>query len=355
MIYATVIISFIINLINSPLVSSSWWSLGIPTSHKEILEIKPTSAKAHCRGLSSLEDNQKQLCELNHHILQAISKGAKLGIDECQHQFRRNRWNCTTFDDHPKIFGSVVESRSREKAYIYAISAAGLSYTVTKACSQSLLANCSCDNGIRSKTTKGKWNWGGCSDDIQYGSLFSRSFLDSLEDNSTADGLMNLHNNEAGRSILKSKMERVCKCHGVSGSCTMRVCWRKLGSFRGIGDELMKRFDGATKVRLVARKTKPRLKPITKEIKKPSRRDLVFLEPSLNYCERNETLKILGTQGRRCNATSLDTDSCKLLCCGRGYHTMVRSVQDKCNCKFIWCCRVDCQKCMVQKEEHFCN
>lgn len=89
---------------------------------------------------------------------------------------------------------------SREKAYIYAVSSAGLAYSVTKACSQSLLANCSCDNGITGKI-RGKWNWGGCSDDIQYGSMFSRLFLDSQEDNATAGGLMNLHNNEAGRRV----------------------------------------------------------------------------------------------------------------------------------------------------------
>lgn len=84
-------------------------------------------------------------------------------------------------------------------------------------------------------------------------------------------------------------MEKVCKCHGVSGSCTMRVCWRKLGSFRGIGDELMKKFDGATRVRLTHRNRKPRLKPVMKDMKKPTKRDLVFIDSSMNYCERNKT------------------------------------------------------------------
>lgn len=37
--------------------------------------------------------------------------------------------------------------------------------------------------------------------DINYGVIFSRRFIDSQESNETAAGLMNLHNNEAGRRV----------------------------------------------------------------------------------------------------------------------------------------------------------
>lgn len=36
---------------------------------------------------------------------------------------------------------------------------------------------------------------------MNYGVLFSRRFIDSQESNETAAGLMNLHNNEAGRRV----------------------------------------------------------------------------------------------------------------------------------------------------------
>lgn len=37
-------------------------------------------------------------------------------------------------------------------------------------------------------------------------------------------------------------LQTECKCHGVSGSCTVRTCWRTLPSFRQIGDALMKKY-----------------------------------------------------------------------------------------------------------------
>lgn len=45
-------------------------------------------------------------------VMQAIATGAKMGLEECQYQFRNNRWNCTTSSpsiDLEDIYGEVVE------------------------------------------------------------------------------------------------------------------------------------------------------------------------------------------------------------------------------------------------------
>jgi hypothetical protein len=39
---------------------------------------------------------------------QAIGVGAKIGIEECQHQFRMSRWNCTTYHNTTSIFGGIL-------------------------------------------------------------------------------------------------------------------------------------------------------------------------------------------------------------------------------------------------------
>jgi wnt family len=71
----------------------------------------------------------------------------------------------------------------------------------------------------------------------------------------------------------------------------MRVCWRKLPPFRQVGDLLISRFEGAAHVKLVERKRKrvKKLRPAHRDVKPPNRTDLVFLEESPDYCERNET------------------------------------------------------------------
>lgn len=149
------------------------------------------------------------------------------------------------------------------------------------------------------------WQWGGCSEDIRYGEKFSREFLDVREDANTALGLMNLHNNEAGRRVssylfyccklfivylqsIRSRMQRVCKCHGMSGSCSMRVCWRRLPPFRQVGEALYQRYEGASHVKFVERRRK-KLRAISSDLKKPNKTDLVYLDDSPDYCEKNET------------------------------------------------------------------
>lgn len=58
---------------------------------------------------------------------------------------------------------------SRETAYIHAINAASLSWSITRSCSRGDLTECSCDNSIRRKQRK--WQWGGCSE-VNYTILF---------------------------------------------------------------------------------------------------------------------------------------------------------------------------------------
>lgn len=185
-------------------------------------------------------------------------------------------------------------------------------------------------------------------------------------------------------------LQTECKCHGVSGSCTVRTCWRTLPSFRQIGDALMKKYYRARPVIAITPPPPPAIQVINqimsprccqrtnmgfpidstlqtlttsshhtsmemvpilgndaktqgklsdfprsrqdrrpvKKVNKPrrphlvlkktrlnggsgigqkripKRSELVFLQPSPNYCEPDLTQGSLGTQGRFCNRTS---------------------------------------------------
>lgn len=102
------------------------------------------------------------------------------------------------------VFFFLTSLGSREAAFVYAISSAGVVYALTRACSQGDLKTCNCDphKRGRGKDAKGEYDWGGCSDNINYGIKFAKAFIDAKERTvRDARALMNLHNNRCGRTV----------------------------------------------------------------------------------------------------------------------------------------------------------
>lgn len=283
--------------------------------------------------------------------MESVHIGARMAILECQHQFKNRPWNCTIFNDDT-VFGKVLKLGTRETAFVHALSAAGVAYSVTKACSTGKLDKCGCDRSFQGAATSGGFQWAGCSDNVHYGSAFSRSFVDVAErrkKQSSAHMLMNLHNNEAGRKTIENNIRLQCKCHGVSGSCELRTCWRVMPTFRDVGLMLKEKFDGATQTKLgmVGVGQRKGLVPVNPTFKPHTVDDLVYLTVSPNYCTRDNETDTQGTHGRQCNRTSKAIDGCELLCCGRGYVTRRERRVERCQCKFHWCCQVKCKECEV--------
>jgi len=144
-----------------------------------------------------------------------------------------------------------------------------------------------------------------------------------------------------------------CKCHGVSGSCSVRTCWNHLPAFRETGDRLRDRYDAASEVTFNRQGT--RLIQRNRAFNRPTRDDFVYIERSRNFCDADPVAGSVGTRGRKCNRKSAGTDGCDLMCCGRGYVTARRRVTERCRCKFHWCCRVECQLCEKTVETNTCK
>ncbi|MBV98776.1 Proto-oncogene Wnt-3, partial [Eschrichtius robustus] len=270
-----------------------------------------------CGSIPGLVPKQLRFCRNYIEIMPSVAEGVKLGIQECQHQFRGRRWNCTTIDDSLAIFGPVLDKATRESAFVHAIASAG---------------------------------WGGCSEDADFGVLVSREFADARENRPDARSAMNKHNNEAGRT---------CKCHGLSGSCEVKTCWWAQPDFRAIGDFLKDKYDSASEM-VVEKHRESRgwvetLRAKYALFKPPTERDLVYYENSPNFCEPNPETGSFGTRDRTCNVTSHGIDGCDLLCCGRGHNTRTEKRKEKCHCIFHWCCYVSCQECIRIYDVHTCK
>ncbi|XP_071810147.1 protein Wnt-16-like [Asterias amurensis] len=328
----------------------------IPASMDPDPAVQPPTGQSVCSLVPDLANEQRVVCEQRPDTIPVIGAGARLGIVECQRQFREERWNCTIHDQEQNAFGKVLKTASRETAFVYAITSAGVVHAVTKTCSMGNLTDCSCDVSRNGVFNEEGWQWGGCSDNVAYGVKIGKQFVDAAEDtDSKVRNAMNLHNNEVGRQIIQQFMTRQCRCHGVSGSCTVKSCWNTVPDFLVVGDYLKRKY--IQSVEVLNRPTKKRLRRKERSMRKVpiTMEELVHLERSPNYCVRDLSKGIMGTSGRECNRTSSGGDSCDLLCCGRGYNTQEVRLVERCDCKFIWCCEVKCRVCETVTDVFTCK
>jgi len=317
-----------------------------------------------CLALPSLTDKQRGLCEQLPETVEAVPYGTQQGLFECEYQFRNDRWNCTDNRDTARI-QSTLERGSKETAFLYAITSAGVVHTLARACSSGNLTECNCDKRYMGQNTPEGWKWGGCSDNLRYGVKFARKFIDApdkklLHEKGEIRNLMNLHNNEAGRRAISKLMLMKCRCHGVSGSCEFKTCWRSLPKFAEIGKYLKSKYDRSA-VKVSDKFKYPKLDRYRRGAKKMpdklpvNKKSLVYIQKSPDYCQDDAKAGVIGTAGRKCNAKSKGRDGCNFLCCGRGYRTEVVVEYEKCKCKFVWCCKVICRQCRRRKHYHTCN
>ncbi|XP_075986295.1 protein Wnt-7b-like isoform X2 [Anticarsia gemmatalis] len=311
-----------------------------------------------CARAAGLTERQRAMCRQSPAAIAAIGDGLRMAYAECRVQLAGRRWNCSGVGDSHH-FGHVMPLASREAAFTYAITSAGVTHALSAACARGDLPACQCTaNRRRGSSTADQFEWGGCGSGA-WGARTARRFLDARELERDARALMNLHNNRVGRKVVKELVRRECKCHGVSGSCAVRTCWRALPQFRAAAAALRDKYERSKHVALapaarrlvVARRHKhaPALQ------RAPRKADLVHLEPSPSYCEPDPAAGSLGTHQRHCNRTSRGEDGCESLCCGRGYSTVRRVVETKCRCRFHWCCRVTCDTCVARTELNICN
>ncbi|XP_049881340.1 protein Wnt-7b-like isoform X2 [Pectinophora gossypiella] len=318
-----------------------------------------------CARAAGLTDKQRAMCRQSPAAIAAVGDGLRMAYAECRAQLSGYRWNCSGVGDG-NHFGHVMPLATREAAYTYAITSAGVTHALSTACAKGDLPACGCStNRRRTVNPTEQFQWGGCGE-AAYGARFARRFLDARELEADARALMNLHNNRLGRKVselVKDLVRRECKCHGVSGSCALRTCWRALPQFPAVARALTDKYRRARHVtshppapathggHLVVRRARQN----AGVGRQPRKSELVYLEASPSYCEPDLVSGSLGTHGRHCNRTSRGEDGCETLCCGRGYNT-VRTVEEtKCRCKFHWCCRVTCEICVAVNEVHVCK
>nr|XP_018668824.1 uncharacterized protein LOC100175210 isoform X1 [Ciona intestinalis] len=359
-------------------------------------KINRIQARRMCDSFK-LTTSQRRKCKRDPGLPQVLSEATHIAALECQYQFRYERWNCSLGTTRIHI----LNKGNKETAFLFSISSAGLTHSIARACAKGHLRRCSCDDSYIGHVTDQSWRWGGCSDNVHYAAKFVRRFLRSRSTSRDIRAEVDKHNSDLGIRVVKSNLIEKCKCHGVSGSCTTKTCWRKVVPFYEISRKIKRAYDKAVKVgsinnlngrtrlirlrrsRLRQRKSarasmtssttqypnssappdrrnvasntfksnvplSGRSQSVLKE-ESPRNKELVYLENSPSYCRKSRYSE--GTKGRICE----NERSCHRMCCGRGYTTHVRVVRSSCECVMKWCCVVHCNTCTERKMIHTCR
>ncbi|KAG4065433.1 hypothetical protein HA402_002831 [Bradysia odoriphaga] len=371
-----------------------------------------------CRTVPGLTKEQLELCYRANDVTSAAIDGLELAVKECQLQFQWHRWNCSSLSSKKKNphTSNLLKKGYRESAFAFAVSSAGVAYNIARACSQGKLVSCGCDPSVNRKSltkslkesmqkdktfyldstsyqklndsaqkklqrirTTSRWKWGGCSHNLNFGIEFSELFLDSREKAGDIQSKINLHNNHAGRMAVANNMQIRCKCHGMSGSCQLKTCWKSAPDFRVVGKVLKQLFRKAVLVDqsnmgngspiIISKRTRKKHKSRNvghlprKTVRKYKKvgdlqkmeNSLFYYQRSPNFCDKDPSSDIQGTIGRRCNRTGIGSGSCASMCCGRGYNLLKERRVERCNCKFHWCCYVECEVCEIEEWISVCN
>jgi len=326
--------------------------------HYQRLALKHSSLREHiCNTMHTFGPFLKKLCIERTDLYLAVQQGFTEGIKTCQKIFQNDRWNCTTKGNSKSaILGFVMARVSREASFMYAIASAGITYRVSKECYLGRIRNCGCKK-IGESESSAKWN---CDVDVGTGIKISRKVMEDGLLKWDAEALMNRHNSDLGRMAVRDSLSFQCKCFGLSGMCTSKTCHRALvPRIEKIGLWLKDKHKTAVHVkpsRRTSRSGYPRFLVQINGKGRPDPGSLIYLQESPTYCERDPSTGSLGTKGRSCSVKeNAISNSCRLLCCGRGYDTRIQVVKRKCNCKFKWCCQVECDECRNTCKVYTCK
>lgn len=72
------------------------------------------SSRVMCDNVPGLVSRQRQLCRRHPEAMLSIGRGVAAWTAECQHQFRRHRWDCNALERGQRLLGRVLlRSESR--------------------------------------------------------------------------------------------------------------------------------------------------------------------------------------------------------------------------------------------------
>lgn len=282
------------------------------------LGITKTETDEFCQS-ESFDHIQKRLCERHSRFIPAIRHAAQSSIRECNNGMNSRRWGCKSLKSLP-ILKREMRTATVESAFVQALSSAQLTSSMYRLCESGTVGTCSRHN-------------------IQQ---FVTEFTDavSIRHKTRAGAQIEMHNAKVGRETSWRSKGTICKCHGQSGSCTQKTCWRTAPDDKVVISKLTKKYDHAAKIFVGSDSFPAELSRFVAHDR------LLYTEPKRSYCQ--------STRGRTCEPDSNKSDSCDKMCCNRGFIQKQKTIIDE-YCRFIWPASVKCEPAIKTFTTYLCK
>ena len=128
----------------------------------------------------------------------------------------------------------------------------------------------------------------------------------------------------------------------------MKICYKALPNFKDVASELKLRYDTAVKVVITENNILVRNNSVSK---KDLEHELIYSDNSVDKCGLTD----IYVSNRVCSLAANAETNCKHVCCRGRYKRKKILVLLTCNCKFKWCCKVECDDCYIEREITVCT
>ncbi|VDL92770.1 unnamed protein product [Schistocephalus solidus] len=291
--------------------------------------------------------------------MHAVLKSAQAVFYYCPQIFKDRRWNCSSVELLPYTTPDLRRG-TREQAVVYALASATLMFEVARRCAMNKVVGCECgtenwdipphphmvDEPLDTdEKTPIQYHWGGCADNIHVGREYTKAFLGIRRDAPPTPRRIPVEYRSSSPFAQPgerfSMPFRLQPRKAVNSKNVMRTV--NLHNYK-VGIKTAKHASVEYGNLLIAKEFNygsyvPRV---------VHHGELVFIEHSPDYCDRDPLLGSVGTHGRSCTMDSGKkghSEHCNNMCCGRGTRHYNETIMDNCNCRMTKQFKVICEQC----------
>ncbi|XP_002157974.3 protein Wnt-4 [Hydra vulgaris] len=321
-----------------------------------------------CRKNFGFNGRQVSFCRSNFEWMSLTKASTADTKEECKDMLKDRRWNCQSVNKAPE-YDDDLKKDTKESALLHSLAASSLALSIARGCMAGKLDKCSCFQTTRQFSFPSEMidprnlsnidNMVGCKDITRVGVEFANLFMklgfrekatNEIQEKSYT---IRKHNIDLGLKELAQGEEIACICNGATAGCTTKYCHRRLKEYPVISKILLKKYDEAAFAKL---KRLP-VNDVKEDVKNTFQIPFSQSEKLLYLDEGPDQCKIVNgfhkSSRRQCVLDDAQPNSCSKLCC-YGYREKVIEIISECNCKFVYCCRVECDKCKSMKKVYEC-